>query len=92
MSTFSEYGVYDSEEDSEDDDGDLMTPTSIHNDLNEVQETSSDSVPTLDEYSFDTSSSLVGDEMYTFDPGGKVLGIILENEKRSEVSQAPRLS
>ena len=43
----------------------------------------------MEEYGFDSSSSLEFDDIYSFDPGGKAIGMIMENEKQDEFSWAP---
>lgn len=61
----------------------------INSDFSKLQEVEWDVVQ---EYGFDGSSSLEMDDIYSFDPGGKwkAMGLILENERQSEVSLAPR--
>ena len=62
----------------------------INSDFSKLQEVEWDVVQ---EYGFDGSSNLELDDIYSFDPGGKgkAMGLILENERQSEVSLAPRI-
>ena len=87
LSAFSEYETIDYEDESEsEEDDNPETPTSIHSDFGKIQDGRAECGPPVDDYAFDSPLSLGTDDVYTFDPGGKALGIILENEKRSEVS------
>ena len=90
LSSFSEYNIIDLDEDEttdEDDDADAVF--SIHSDLGRIREDIPGNGVPSEEYSFDSSSALGVEDLYTFDPGGKVMGLILENEKQNEVSCAP---
>ena len=62
----------------------------INSDFSKLQEVESEVV---EEYGFDGSAILEVDDIYSFDPGGKgkMMGIIMENERQNEVSLAPRL-
>lgn len=89
----SDYDIFDFEDDSssQDEEDELEPAAAIHSDFNKLQEPPCDSEISLEGYSFDGPPSLGSDDVYTFDPGGKVLSMFLENEKTSEVSHAPRM-
>lgn len=89
LSAFSEYENLDyDDESSQDDEDGSSTPTTIHSDFGKIQALP-ERVLSLEAYSFDNPSSLGTEDVYTFDPGGNALGLILENERKVEVSHAP---
>lgn len=88
-SAFSDFEVFDFEEDSSlEDDGEWTSLGMINSDFSKIQEADWDAVQ---EYGFDSSSTLDLDDIYSFDPGGKgkAIGLIMENELQNEVSCAP---
>lgn len=88
-SSFSEFYIFDFEDDtSQEDDSEWDKPDAINSDFSKIQEADWDVVQ---EYGFDSSSTLESDDIYTLDPSGreKAIGLIVENERQNEVSWAP---
>lgn len=67
--------------------------TVVHSDFSKLRDYLSDAETPMQEYAFDSTSSLGVDEIYTFDPGGKAaMGFVFETETKNEVSYAPGMN
>lgn len=91
-SSFSDFHIFDFEDDtSQEDDVEWDSSDAINSDFSKIQEAECD---VIEQYGFDSSSTLEVDDIYSFDPGGKgkAIGLIMENERQNEVSWAPGMT